>query len=111
MMAVLLQQILANYEDSWQPTGNVKFDGFPRVPHFEMKKLVHKLILIVEGPDDGAAIVHNCLQQAGVAALIAAVGAAFASGGAAAGAAWEAGKAVFLGCLGEKFVARLDDQS
>ena len=108
-MAVLVDDVIASFDDSFQPTGATKFDPWP---HVQMKKLHHELHLIIEGPDDGAAAARNCLNQALAAGLIAAVGTAFLGVGlGATAAAWEAASATLINCLGGNFNARLDDRS
>lgn len=108
-MAALVDEVIGVFDDSFQPTGNTKFDPWP---HLEMKKLRHELHLTIEGPDDGAAAARNCLNQALGAGLIAAVGTAFLGVGiGATAAAWEAASATLLTCLGGQFSTRLDDRS
>lgn len=109
---VVVTQTLAAYEDSIQPTGTIHWKndgpfGTP-VPHVEMKKLSHRLVLTVEGPDEDR--IRDCIRQAGAAGLIAAIVAA-ATGGAALPAAIAAVLAALEQCLGEGFSARVDDQS
>lgn len=108
-MAILVNDVIGSYDDSFQPTGNTKFDPWP---HAEMKKLHHELHLVIEGPDEGAAAARNCLNQAASLGLIAAIGAAFLGIGlGATDAAWKAASAVLTNCLGSTFSARLEDQS
>lgn len=106
----IFNQTLASYDDSFQPTGTIHWSGgFPPVPHIEMKKLHHELVLTAEGPDD--AKIRDCLAKATAAGLIAAIAAAFASGGLGLQAALSAFLSALLGCLGDAYTARIDDQS
>lgn len=106
-MAQVLQDVIARYEDSHQPTGETKFDPWP---HMKMKKLVHELRLTIDGPD--AAKARSCVDQAAAAGLIAGVGAAFLGAGlGATSIAWQAALAALTTCLGDGFSARIDDNS
>lgn len=108
-MAILVDDTIAVYDDSFQPTGNVRFDPWP---HMEMKKLRHELHLVIEGPDDGTAAARDCLGRAAAAGLIAAIGTAFLGVGiGATAAAWEAASAALVKCLGDQFRVHLDDRS
>lgn len=108
-MATLVSDVIGSYEDSWQPTGNTKIEGWS--VHFEMKKLVHKLILIVEGPDDGMAAARAAVNQAAAAGLVAAISAVFLTGGAALALAEEAVIASLTASLGGAFQVRVDNDS
>lgn len=108
-MAKLVDNVIASFDDSFQPTGRVKADPWP---HIEMKKLKHRLRLIIEGPDDGEAVARDCLSKAIAAGLIAAVATAFLGVGlGATTAAWEAAQKMLLGCLGSKFSVKIDDDT
>jgi hypothetical protein len=74
-----------------------------------VKKLHHDQHLVIDGPD-GAAVGH-CLQDATVAAGLAAVVAAFVTAGAALPAAEQAFQNVLLACLGGGFSMHFDDHS
>jgi hypothetical protein len=95
---------IASFEDSWQPTGS--FCGFLKP---EMKKLRHDLVLIVEGPDE--ARIRACVAQALTGAVVAALVAAFTTGGVGLGPAIAAAVASLQGCLGESFSVRFDRRS
>lgn len=103
----LYQSDIAQYEDSWQPTGGTKIDWGG--VHIEMKKLVHQLTLTIDGPDEQR--IRDCFQQAAAAGLIAAIVAVVATGGAALGAAVSAFIATLENCLGGSFSVRIDDRS
>ncbi|MGY3695007.1 hypothetical protein ACVIGA_005087 [Bradyrhizobium sp. USDA 3240] len=103
---VIHRQIIASFDDSFQPTGRTKFDPWP---HLEMKKLHHELELVVEGPDEQK--IKDCVARAAAAGLIAAIIAAFATGGAAMPAAISAFLAALQTCLGNNFIARIDNHS
>ncbi len=108
-MAQLVSDVIAQFEDSWQPTGNTRVHGWSI--QIEMKKLVHKLILKVDGPDNTQAAVRSCITQAAGAGLIAAIAAVFATGGAALPAAEAAAIASISQCLGSAYQVRVDDES
>lgn len=103
---VIVKESLGSYDDSFQPTGNTKFDPWP---HIEMKKLHHDLVLIVEGPDDQK--IRDCIAKAAAAGLVAAIVAALITGGAALAAAISAFIAALEQCLGSAFTVRVEDQS
>jgi hypothetical protein len=103
---IIVQQHLISYDDSIQPTGRTKFDP---LPHFEMKKLHHDLVLIVTGPDE--ARIRACIQRAIGEGLLAAIVAAVATLGAALPAAIAAFIASLEGCLGSSFEVRVENQS
>jgi hypothetical protein len=111
-MPQIVHQAIAHFEDSWQPTGQTKFDPWP---HAQMKKLVHTLVLSIDGPGTTADVVakaHECINKAVAAGLIAALGAAFISGGmGSANAAWATASATLTGCLGTEYTARIDNVS
>lgn len=98
----LVEQTIAVFDDSFQPVGFC--GGF----HVKMKKLRHELVLIVEGPDEGR--IRHCINEAAAAGLIAAIVAAFVTGG----AALQAAIAAFLGrleqCLGAS-MAKIENRS
>lgn len=100
---VIVRQTLAEFDDSFQPIGMCSPWSV------RMKKLHHTLVLVVEGPD--AAQIHQCLQNSAVAGLIAAIVAAYVTGGAALQAAVSAFLASLQSCLGNAYSARIDDQS
>ena len=107
-MPTLVDHIIGNYEDSFQPTGGVK--GFP--PHFEWKKLHHDLHIVIDGPANGMSAALDCLNKAVGAGLLAGVLAAFGTGGlAAANVAFAAASASFTTCLGNQYQVRLNDSS
>jgi hypothetical protein len=108
-MPNLVSDVVAQFEDSWQPTGNTKFENWSI--HVEMKKLVHKLILKVDGPDEGVAHARGCVTKAMTAGLVAAVAAAFGTGGAALPAAQAAAIGTLTACLGGAYQTRFDDDS
>ena len=101
---VIYHQDIASYDDSW---GQIGWCSFPLHP--KMHKLHHTLTLIIEGPDSAA--IQNCVQQAAVAGLIAAIVAAYATGGLALSAAISAFVAQLQSCLGNSFSVRVDDHS
>jgi hypothetical protein len=103
---VIHRQTIATFDDSIQPTGRTKFDPWP---HLEMKKLHHELELIVEGPDEAQIV--SCIRKAAAAGLIAAIVAAFITGGAALPAAISAFLTELKNCLGDTFTARVDNHS
>lgn len=103
---VIVQQHLASYDDSIQPTGRTKFDPWP---HFEMKKLHHDLVLIASGPDE--ARIRSCINKAIAAGLLAAIIAATATLGAALPAAISAFLASLESCLDHSFTVRIENQS
>lgn len=108
-MAVLYQNVIAVFDDSFQPTG-VEWEGL--VPHLKMKKLRHELTITVEGPEDLGESARTCLQEAGIAGLVAAVAAAFIGAGiGATGPAWAAFQAAFVRCAGNQVSLHLDDNS
>ena len=108
-MPVLIDDVIASYDDSFQPTGGTRFDPWP---HMEMKKLHHELHLVVEGPENTTDAARGCVNRAMSAGLIAAVGTAFLGVGlGATQAAWEAASAALIDCLGDAYSIRLDDHS
>lgn len=107
----LVEQTIAIYDDSFQPTGTIHWSGgFPPIPHVEMKKLRHELTLIVEGPDEGK--IRHCIDTSLAAGAVAALIAAFATGGWAAAEAFAATALSTLeACLGGSFTVKLNDRS
>lgn len=99
----VLVQLLASYDDSQQPIG---FCGGFSV---RMKKLVHTLTLYIYGPSESDA--RNCVNNAAGIGLIAAIIAAFATGGGAFSAAISSFIASLENCLGDKFTIKIDDSS
>ncbi len=107
----IVEQAVAIYDDSFQPTGTIHWDGgFIPLPHVEMKKLRHELTLIIEGPDEGQ--IRRCIDTSLAAGAVAALIAAFATGGWGAAEAFAATALSTLeGCLGAGFSVRLNDRS
>lgn len=101
---VIYKQTIASYEDSWQPIGFCS--GFGSI---KMKKLKHDLVLTIEGPDGEK--IKNCIERSIGIGLIAAIIAAYVTGGAALPAAISAFLASIESCLGEGFSVRFDDHS
>lgn len=50
-MVAIVHMAVGHFEDSWQPTGQTKFDPWP---HAQMKKLVHTRVLHIDGPNTTA---------------------------------------------------------
>lgn len=101
----VFQQTLCVYDDNVRPTGAVHRHG--ATSQFEMKKLRHRLVLTIEGPD-------RVLVEQGFARTIATdtitsdtVASAVASGG----FALQPALSSLLDHLGDAYVARIDDQS
>lgn len=108
-MATLVQEVIAVFDDSFQPTG-LEWDGL--IPHAKMKKLRHELTLTIDGPDDIRGKVEGCLKQAGIAAALTALAAAFSGVGiGATGAAWGIFQTTFISCVGNNVQTRIDDKS
>lgn len=105
----IITQQLASYDDSFQPTGTIHWDGW--TPHPEMKKLHHDVVIIVEGGDENT--VRDCLNKAFTDALLAAILAALISGGmAAAGAFLSTGVDSLTRCIGSEAInVRIIDNS
>jgi hypothetical protein len=104
--AAIVSTDLAIYDDSFQPTGNTKFDPWP---HVEMKKLRHHLTLTVSGPDEQK--IRSCINQAIGAGLLVAIAAAYTTGGLGLSAAVTAFLSSLTSCLGNGFEAKVDDRS
>jgi hypothetical protein len=104
---VIINNEIASYDDSFQPTGNTSI-GWGGA-HAEMKKLHHTLTLVVSGPDQNK--IQNCINQSAAIGLIAAIVAAYATGGGALSEATSAFLTSLLNCLGDGFDARIADQS
>ncbi|MCZ8072977.1 MAG: hypothetical protein O9341_02485, partial [Paucibacter sp.] len=100
---VLYRQDIASYDDSFNPIG---FCGFGSI---KMKKLHHTLTLTVDGPDE--AKIRRCVEEAMAVGLVAAIVAAFVTGGGALSAAVSAFLTQLEGCLGDSFSVRIDDRS
>lgn len=94
---------LATYEDSWQVIGHCSWFSV------KMKKLVHELVLVVEGPDEGK--IRACISEATGAGLVAAILAVYATGGGALSAAVSAFIGQLTACLGDGFTIKVDDKS
>lgn len=111
---VLVEHVFAVYDDSIQPTGTIHWTnegpfGLP-VPHVEMKKLRHELTLVVEGHDE--AKIRECINSSIQAGTVAAIIAAFITGGWAAAEAFvSAVLTSLLGCLGSGYTAQINDRS
>ena len=103
----IYREQITSYSDSWQPTGG----HCGKFPHEwpKTKQLQHNLYLEVDGPDRGDVI--RCLQEAGVAAALAAVVAAYATAGAALHAAEVTFTEVFLDCIGRSYSVNFPDES
>jgi hypothetical protein len=98
------EKVIAVYDDSFQPIGLCH--GF----HIKMKKLRHQLTLTVTGPDE--AKIRSCVSQAIGAGTLAALIAAFSTGGlGAAHAFFAAAIASLEGCLASGYKVRFDDKS
>lgn len=106
-MAVLLNDEIAKYEDSHQIHS---VSGFP--PKVEMKKLVHRLRVVIEGPENTEAAARNCFNGAVQKGLLAAAAAAFLGAGpSAAEIGFAAAKVDMLACMGGAYSVRLDNNS
>jgi hypothetical protein len=105
------ERTIAVYDDSFQPTGTIHWSGhFPPVPHVEMKKLRHELTIVADGPDEDK--IRRCIDTSLQAGALAAIIAAFASGGWAAAEAFVSGALGALEtCLGQGFGVKLSDHS
>ena len=101
--SIIYKRGIASYDDSFQPIG---FCGFGSI---KMKKLRHELTLTVEGPDE--AKIRSCVEQAITAGLIAAIIAAYVTGGAALPAAISVFIASIESCLAGGYSVRIDDSS
>lgn len=111
-MSEVYKDVIAVFDDSFQPTGNTKGSLWPPSLSIEMKKLRHELTLTVEGPESGAAAARECVQRAAQAGLLGAVAGAFVGVGlGATTGAWAAAQAELVRCMGEQFSARIDDNS
>lgn len=109
-MPVVFNDVIAVFDDSFQPTGNVKNEGISL--HVEMKKLRHELRLVVEGPEGAGDALKVCLEDAALKSMIAAVAASFIGiGTSATTAAWSAASQALKVCLGDMFELKLDDRS
>jgi len=101
----IVSKEIAVYDDSHQPIGFC--GGFP--PSIKMKKLRHRLVLTIVGPDE--AKIRRCINEAIAAGLLAAIVAVFITGGAALSAAIAALKSYLISCLGASFDMRVDRKS
>jgi hypothetical protein len=101
--ANIYQRDIAHFEDSWQPIGMCSLISV------KMKKLKHTLTLTIEGPDRQH--MEKCAQQAFAVGIMAAIAAAFATGGLGLKAAIEAAVGYLVGCLGSGYNVRFDDRS
>lgn len=109
-MPVVFNEVIAVFDDSFQPTGNVKNEGISL--HVEMKKLRHELRLVIEGPEDTGDALKECLENAALKSMIAVVAASFIGIGASATtAAWAIASQALKACLGDMFELKLDDKS
>mgnify|MGYP001809911433 CR=1 FL=1 len=100
---VIVRETIAVFDDSFQPTGMCSMFSV------KMKKLRHEMTLTVEGPDEGR--IRQCIAEAVGAGLLAAIAAAFGTGGGALPAAISAALARLQVCLGDSFNVRFDDRS
>lgn len=100
---VLVRQQLASYDDSFNPI------GFCSGLSIKMKKLRHTLTLVVEGPDEQK--VRQCFAEAAGAGLVAAIIAAYATGGLGLQAAVSAFLSSLKGCLGDSFSVNVENDS
>ncbi|HLO94585.1 MAG TPA: hypothetical protein VK195_09720 [Burkholderiaceae bacterium] len=100
---VLYRQDLASYDDSFNVIGSCGLFSL------KMKKLRHTLTLTVEGPDE--ARIRRCVEEATAVGLIAAIVAAFATGGGGLSAAVSAFIGQLQGCLGDAFTITVEDHS
>jgi hypothetical protein len=103
----LYRRDLAQFDDSIQPTGTIHWSGI--TPHVEMKKLHHTLTLVIEGPDQND--MDRCFHQAATAAVIAAIVAAYATGGLGLSAAVDAFIGALTACLGANYSVRVDNHA
>jgi hypothetical protein len=109
----IFNQTIAGWDDSHQPTGTIIWIndgpfGTP-TPHLEMKKLEHRLVLTVEGPDGEA--IRKCVERAVNAGLFAAIVAVVVTGGGALAAAIGAAISELKSCLGDGFMVKIEDRS
>lgn len=106
----LYSQSLFTYDDSWQPPNcewkNEAIFGLPSLHCGGVRALRHEITLVAKGPNNQyiQSAVNGCMQEAAAAGVVAGVGAAVASGGAALPAAWQAFQNYFFGCLAYKGV-------
>jgi hypothetical protein len=101
---VIVRKSIAVYDDSFQPIGMCSLF------HVKMKKLRHELTLTVTGPDE--AKIRRCIDQALGAGVLAAIIAAFATGGMGAAQAFvSAALSSITACLGDSYSVRFDDES
>jgi hypothetical protein len=109
----IFNQTIAGWDDSHQPTGTIIWIndgpfGTPN-PHIEMKKLEHRLVLTVEGPDEPA--IRRCVERAATAGLFAAIVAVVVTGGGALAAAIGAAIAELKSCLGGSAMVKIENNS
>jgi hypothetical protein len=102
--AEVFRLTLCVHEDGFRPTGAIHHSG--GLPRVEMKKLRHRLVLTVEGPDRAA--IENGLARAAVKSAVAT---AAASGGAVLQTAMSEALARLIDHLGPGYAARIEDQS
>ncbi len=100
---VVWRKELASFDDSFNIIGHC--GGLS----LKMKKLHHTLTVVVVGPDDHS--VEKCFKEALGLGLVAAIVAAFITGGAALNAAVAAFVTRFAKCLGDEFEVRMEDKS
>lgn len=105
-MARLVDRTIASYEDSHQIHS---VTGFP--PKVRMKKLQHKLKVVVEGPDNMVAHAAACVERAIMAGLLAGIIASYATAGLGAKVGWAVAHAQIVACLGQGYDVRLEDES
>jgi len=105
-MPELVNERIAVFEDSHQIHSVSGL--FPT--RVEMKKLVHELFLVINGPDENAA--RSCLESAARVGLVAGLITAYIGAGiGATGIAFEALKAELIRCLGSSFSVTIKDNS
>lgn len=100
---VVWRRCLASFDDSFNIIGHC--GGLS----LKMKKLHHTITVVVVGPDDNS--VEKCFKEALGLGLVAAIAAAFITGGAALSAAISAFLAQFGKCLGREFEIRMENKS
>ncbi|OLN27959.1 hypothetical protein DVDV_1819 [Desulfovibrio sp. DV] len=100
---VLWKREIASFDDSFNIIGHC--GGLS----IKMKKLHHTLTVVVNGPDEAA--IRRCFDEAMAAGVIAAIVAAFITGGAALSAAIGAFLSQFGACLGGGYTITMDDRS
>lgn len=100
---VIIRERLASYDDSFNIHSSCNWLSI------KMKKLRHELTLVIEGPD--ASEIHNCINSALGAGLVAAIIAVYATGGAALHSAIGAFVAQLQSCLSTHYTVKIEDKS